>query len=121
MKLAARRRTVLCGAPTLQAGAPLWQRAPKRDEAGYPVTDFMMIAPGLKRRPTAEVEALIILIQGVLRRFEPWVVFADFNLGLNVLWVSHKHRPGLGWEIVGALRAVAPELRLVAHVPEIPK
>jgi len=120
VKPAARRGTVLCGAPTWQAGAPLWQRAPKRDAAGRPVADFMMIAPALKRRPAAEVQALIVRIQGVLRRYEPWVVFADFNLDLNVLWVSHRHRPGLGWELVGALRAVAPELRLVAQVPEVP-
>jgi hypothetical protein len=45
-------------------------------------------------------------------------MFADFNLKLNVLWVSHKYRPGLMAEIVSALRARAPEFKLVAHNPD---
>jgi hypothetical protein len=58
------------------------------------------------------------VIQGVLTRFENWVVFADFNLKLNVLWVSLKYRPGIMTEIVVALRTAAPELKLVAHNPD---
>jgi hypothetical protein len=46
------------------------------------------------------------------------VVFADLNLKLNVLWVSLKYRPGIMSEIVAALRAQAPEFKLVAHNPE---
>jgi hypothetical protein len=45
-------------------------------------------------------------------------VFADFNLKLNLLWVSLKYRPGIMSEIVSALRAQAPILKLIAHNPE---
>lgn len=81
-------------------------------------TDFMMLAPGLKKRPAHEVACVVQVVQGVLSRFEEWVVFADFNLKLNVLWVSLKYRPGVIAEIVAALRAKAPEFKLVAHNPE---
>jgi hypothetical protein len=99
-------------------GEPLWKLAPKRDSAGRPYVDFMMLAPGLKNRSTHEIECLTRIIQNVLTRFESWVVFADFNLKLNVLWVSLKYRPGIISEIVGALRAQAPMLKLIAHNPE---
>jgi hypothetical protein len=99
-------------------GEPLWKLAPKRDSEGHPYIDFMMLAPGLKQRRADDVACLTRVIQGVLARFENWVVFADFNLKLNVLWVSLKYRPGIMAEIVAALRAAAPELKLVAHNPD---
>jgi hypothetical protein len=99
-------------------GEPLWKLAPKRDSEGHPYIDFMMLAPGLKKRPAHEIESLTRIIQGVLARFEHWVVFADFNLKLNLLWVSLKYRPGIMTEIVAALRAKAPMLKLVAHNPD---
>jgi hypothetical protein len=99
-------------------GEPLWKLAPKRDSEGRPYIDFMMLAPGLKKRSAHEIECLTRIIQNVLNRFENWVVFADFNLKLNVLWVSLKYRPGIMSEIVSALRAQAPMLKLIAHNPE---
>ena len=99
-------------------GEPLWKRAPKRDAEGKPYVDFMMLAPGMKRRTAHEIEATLRVLQGVLARFEKWVVFADFNLRLNVLWVSLRFRPGVMAEVVAALRAQAPEFKLVAHNPE---
>ncbi len=99
-------------------GEPLWKLAPKRDQEGHSYTDFMMLAPALKKRSAHEVECVVQVVQGVLAHFEEWVVFADFNLKLNVLWVSLKYRPGIISEIVAALRAKAPELKLVAHNPE---
>ncbi len=118
VKLAARAQS-LPGAPGQWAcGEPLWKLAPKRDSEGHPYIDFMMIAPGLKQRPAVDIECLTRVIQGVLVRFENWVVFADFNLKLNVLWVSLKYRPGIMAEIVAALRVAAPELKLVAHNPD---
>jgi len=99
-------------------GEPLWKLAPKRDTEGHPYIDFMMLAPGMKKRPAHEIECLTRIIQGVLARFEQWVVFADFNLKLNLLWVSLKYRPGVMTEIVAALRAQAPMLKLVAHNPD---
>lgn len=118
MNLAIRAQT-LPGDPGQWArGEPLWKLAPKRDSEGRPYIDFMMLVPGLKKRPAHEVECLMQVIQGVLLQFDNWVVFADFNLKLNLLWVSLKYRPGIMTEIVAALRAHAPELKLVAHNPD---
>jgi hypothetical protein len=97
---------------------PLWKRAPKRDSDGHAYADFMLLAPGLNKRPAHETECLLHLIRGVLNRFERWVVFADFNLKLNLLWISLKYCPGIMSEIVTALRYAAPELKLIAHNPE---
>jgi hypothetical protein len=99
-------------------GEPLWKLAPKRDTEGRPYVDFMMLAPGLKKQQAHEIECLTRVIQGVLTRYEDWVVFADFNLKLNVLWVSLRYRPGVMAEIIAALRAQAPGLKLVAHNPQ---
>ncbi len=99
-------------------GEPLWKLAPKRDSEGHPYIDFMMLAPGMKNRPVDEIKCLTLIIHGVLTQYESWVVFADFNLKLNLLWVSLKYRPGIMTEIVATLRAQAPILKLVAHNPD---
>lgn len=118
MKLVTRASSLPADQGQWGCGEPLWKLAPKRDSEGHPYIDFMMLAPGLKRRPAHEVECLAHIIQGVLAGFENWVVFADFNLKLNVLWVSLKYQPGIMTEIVAALRAQAPILKLVAHNPD---
>ncbi|MEW5892247.1 MAG: hypothetical protein AB1697_03790 [Pseudomonadota bacterium] len=112
-------QAVLC-APDWQAAQPLWQRVPKRDADGALLADFMMIAPALKRCRPDELTLWLARVEGALKRFESSVVFADFNLRLNLLWVSHRSQPGLGARLVAALRAAAPELRLVAHAPDLP-
>jgi hypothetical protein len=84
---------------------------------GVPLSDFMMIAPGLKRRAPEEINAVLSLILGVLERFQEFVVFADFNLSLNLLWVSLRSRHGVMSLIVAALRAKVPSLKLVGHNP----
>jgi hypothetical protein len=96
---------------------PLWKLVPRRDEEGRLCTDFMMLAPGFKKKPAHERECVIGLVQGVLSCFDQWVIFADLNLTLNVLWVSLKYRPGIMAEVVAALRTQAPEFKLVAHNP----
>lgn len=118
MKLVARDTTLPDDPGQWSRGEPLWKRAPKRDAAGVPYTDFMMLAPGLKLRPEHEIASIVRRVQRVLESFACWVVFADFNLKINVLWVSLRHRPGVISEIVAALRAQAPEFKLVAHTPE---
>ncbi len=99
-------------------GEPLWKLVPRRDADGHLCTDFIMLAPGLGKRPSHEIEGVVRVVQGVLSRFDEWVVFADFNLKINVLWVSLKYRPGIMAELVAALRAKAPVLKLVAHNPD---
>lgn len=119
MRLTVRSAQAVLGAPNWQASQPLWQRVPKRDAEGQLLADFMMIAPALKGRQVDELAAWLILVEGVLKRFGSAVVFADFNLQLKLLWVSHRCRPGLGPELVAALRAAAPQLRLVGHAPDL--
>ncbi|TCS73451.1 hypothetical protein EDC61_102228 [Sulfuritortus calidifontis] len=119
MRLTVRSAQAVLGAPNWQASQPLWQRVPKRDAEGQRLADFMMIAPALKGRDAEELAPWLTLVEGVLKRFDSAVVFADFNLQLNLLWVSHRCRPGLGSELVAALRAAAPQLRLVGHVPDM--
>ena len=118
MKLVLRAESQLACSGRWTRGEPLWKLAPKRDSEGRPYVDFMMLAPGIKKRPAHEIECLTRIIQGVLTQFENWVVFADFNLKLNLLWVSLKYRPGIMTEIVAALRAQAPMLKLVGHNPD---
>ncbi|KAF0100120.1 MAG: hypothetical protein FD187_1398 [bacterium] len=120
MHLAARATTLPGDPGRWDRGEPLWKLAPKRDADGRPYTDFMMLAPRLNQRPAAEIEALTHIIRDVLTRHEEWVVFADLNLKCNVLWVSLKHQPGVMARIITALRARAPEFKLVAHQPTQP-
>ncbi|MEW5789479.1 MAG: hypothetical protein AB1899_16665 [Pseudomonadota bacterium] len=115
----ARRANLLPGDPgQWECGEPLWKRAPKRDDEGRPYVDFMLLAPGLKQKSAHEIECLARVVQAVLTRYEEWVVFADFNLKLNVLWVSLRYQPGVMAQVVASLRAQAPEFKLVAHHPE---
>ncbi|MCU0842646.1 MAG: hypothetical protein MUC79_13140 [Thiobacillaceae bacterium] len=118
MKLTARPGQGLSGAPDWRAGEPLWKVVPKRDATGKPYTDFMMLAPGLNRRPASERDSVLVLVRGALEYFGDDVVFADFNLSMNILWVSLRHRHGLMSEVIYLLRARVPMLRLVGHHPE---
>ncbi len=118
MKLTARKDHGLTGSTAWVAGEPLWKVVPKRDETGRAYADFMMLAPGLNRRPAADREGVPLLVRGVLEGFGDDVVFADFNLNINVLWVSLRCQPGLMSRVVCLLRARVPMLRLIAHSPE---
>lgn len=119
MRLTVRPGQDLLGAPSWQAGQPLWQRVPKHDGAGRLLADFTMIAPSLKGRPVGELAPWLVLVEGALKRFGSVVVFADFNVRIQLLWVSHEARPGLGIQLVNGLRAVAPELLLVGQPPSL--
>ncbi len=119
MKPVLRESRVVAGRHPWHAAAPLWQRVPKRDENGKPLADFMMLAPGLNKRPSKEREGVLLLVRAVLERFGDEVVFADFNLDINVLWVTLRPRPGLMSAVVWGLRARVPMLRLVAHSPDL--
>jgi hypothetical protein len=98
----------------INPGEPLWKRVPTRDESGKLLADFMVLIPKLKTRPSQYIQSAASYIKVVLTRYDE-VVFADVNLDLNVLWVSHRYRPGLMLEIVSALRQRLPEIVLVAH------
>ncbi|MGA7180091.1 MAG: hypothetical protein WBX11_10945 [Thiobacillaceae bacterium] len=95
-------------------GEPLWKRVPTHDDSGKLLADFMVLIPKLKSRPRHYIESAATYINAVLLRYDE-VVFADVNLELNLLWVSHRYRSGLMLEIVSTLRARLPEAVLVAH------
>ncbi len=101
--------------PDIAPATPLWQRAPTRGKDGRPLSDFMMLIPGLRDRPGHHRNRAIGHIQQVFNRYAHAVVFADLNLRLNVLWVSVKPIPGITLEVATAINACVPEARLVAH------
>lgn len=95
---------------------PLRKRAPTTDEHGKALSDFMVIFPGLVKKPQHLVQATIEHIQSVFSKYTHVVVFAELNLKLSLLWVSVKPVPGIRLEIATALRMLIPEARLVSHI-----
>ena len=95
--------------------APLYSRVPARDETGRPLADFMMVLPGMKRQPRADLERALAGIREVLALYGDRVVFADYNLRLHVLWVSLHAGPGRVVEVAAAIHHRVPEARLVAN------
>ncbi len=93
---------------------PLRKRIPLRDEHGRALADFMMIIPGLRTRPQRLIQHCIREIEAVCARFEDVVVFVELNLKLNLLWISHRPRPGICGDIADALQERIPEALLVS-------
>ena len=91
---------------------PLHLRVPTHDESGKPVSDFMMLIPGLKQAPSARIKQVASGLQAVLARYES-VLFADLNVSRNVLWVSVRAIPGVIPEIAGAIQRRVPEALIV--------
>lgn len=98
----------------LQPGVPLWKLAPTRDAEGARLCDFMVLIPHLKSRNALYIGNAQSHIAVVLERFEE-VVFANMDLKLNILWVSHRYRSGIMLEIFNAIRLGVPEAVLVAQ------
>lgn len=98
----------------MQPGVPLWKLAPTRDEEGVRLCDFMLLIPRLKSRSVLYIGNAQFHIAAVLERHHE-VVFANMDMKLNLLWVSHRYRSGLMLEIVSAIRLEVPEAVLVAH------
>jgi hypothetical protein len=99
---------------SIEANQPLYLRVPARDENGRPLSDFMVILPGLRDRPGHEFAASLARLQAVLQSFSE-VVFVDLNVPLNLLWVSVQPRPGVILELFGAVKSHLPEAKLVGH------
>jgi len=95
---------------------PLRKRAPAFDEHGKALSDFMVLFPGLVKKPQHYIQAAIAHIQSVFADFGHVVVFAELNLKLNLLWISVKPIPGIRFQIAEALRKAIPETRLVSHI-----
>lgn len=99
----------------MEPAEPLWRRAPGRDESGRALSDFMMIILGLRSKPAEQLQTIARNIEEVLLRYRQFVVFADLNLKLNVLWVTVRPQPGICMELPTAIWSRVPEARLVAH------
>lgn len=97
----------------LHASGPLYERLPTRDEYGRRLSDFMVLFPGLRERPSGECRERVARVNAILKGF-PEVVFAEVNLKLNLLWVSVRARPGVILDIACCLRFHLPEALLVA-------
>ena len=98
------------------ASEPLRMRAPSHDEDGRPLSDFMMLVPGLREKPKHLIDNALQDIHIALTRFSDVVVFAEFNLKLNLLWVSIRPVQGVRFEIAGAIQEQVPEAKLVSHI-----
>lgn len=92
---------------------PLWKVAPTRDEDGKSFVDFMMIIPKLKKKPQKYIDKTLNDIQMVLSQYSHVVVFANMNMKINCLWISHKPQPGICQELASAIRQYVPEATLV--------
>jgi hypothetical protein len=99
--------------PVMEPGTPLWQIVPTRGADGRPLADFMMLIPRLNKRPQHIIDITLVRLQQALEPC-PDVVFVNFNLKLNVLWVSVNCRHGLILELVTEIQNRVPEAMLVA-------
>ncbi|HHJ15254.1 MAG TPA: hypothetical protein ENJ80_00995 [Gammaproteobacteria bacterium] len=100
----------------LDASEPLRKRAPQVDEDGKPLTDFMVIIPGLRKKSRPHIERTTDEIHRILGCYSDVVVFAELNLALNLLWVSTRPASGKHFEIADAIRSSVPDARLVSHM-----
>lgn len=105
-------------ASDIYAHEPLWKRAPTRDEEGNSLSDFMMIIPGLNKCHHVYVQNTLRDINNVLLHYQKVVVFADFNLKINILWITFRPIPGICLELAAAIKVQVPQAKLVAHKHE---
>jgi hypothetical protein len=110
---------VACSATafSIEVNEPLYQRAPARDEYGRPLSDFMVLLPGLRERPGHEFAEKLARLQAVLVSFSE-VVFVDLNVPLNLLWISVRPRAGVILQLFSAVKLYLPEAKLVGHPRE---
>ena len=97
-----------------QAAAPLCERVPTRDSDGRLLADFMMLIPSLRHGSCAAIADVLARLSHVLSECHD-VVFADFNLKLNLLWLSVRARPGVTREVAMRVRARVPEALVVGQ------
>jgi hypothetical protein len=104
-------------APAHLPAEPLRKRVPLHDVDGALLGDFMMLIPGLRSRPQAEIRQRLAGISAVCSQYREMIVLAEVNLRLNLLWISHRHRFGIGPEMVQAFQSCVPEALLVGWGP----
>lgn len=102
----------------LLPGRPLWRRVPTVDPSGEYLNDFMLLIPGLKRQPSSRREQVFDALKELFELHADQVVFADLNLRLNLLWITHRPGKGVTLKLFEAIRARIPEAVLVASQAE---
>lgn len=108
--------TIKCSLGLFPGEEPLRKRAPAVDENGRPLSDFMVLFPGLREKPRPHIQRTLSEIHAVLAAFGPDVVFAEVNLRLNLLWVSIRPIHGISNEICGALQHRIPYAKRISHL-----
>lgn len=93
---------------------PLCRRVPARDAAGRAYGDFMMLIPGLRTQPPHVVQATLRELELALGGLAGMVVFADFNLRLNLLWVTVAPGRDIAPRVAAAIQARVPQAKRVA-------
>lgn len=99
----------------LHKSQPLWQRVPTRTDAGEYACDFMMLVSRFNQLTTPVQENIVEKLYAVLKHYSDVVLFADLNVKLNLLWISHRPRPGIGLEVAAMIHEQIPEAKLVSH------
>jgi len=99
----------------IQFAEPLWQRVPTRTEHGELVADFMMLIKRLKQFHQHQQEQILNQLHQILNTYATVVLFAEVNVQLGTLWVSHRPRPGVGLEIAALIHNYIPEAKLIGQ------
>ncbi|MBI1422545.1 MAG: hypothetical protein GC149_03690 [Gammaproteobacteria bacterium] len=99
----------------LQAAEPLWQRVPTRTEYGELTADFMMLIKRLKLFHQQKQQLIFNQLNHILNAYASVILFAEVNVQLGTLWVTHRPRPGLGLEIAALIHTCIPEARLIGQ------
>jgi hypothetical protein len=97
----------------------LIDRIPKRDDNGKRLTDFMMIFPAFKNQPQSYRIEELRKVEAVLVQFDRDVVFVDFNVKTNLLWISTRIVPGIHSSLPAAIISQVPDARLVGSLAEV--
>jgi len=105
----------LINTSVLQAAEPLWQRVPTRTDSGELTADFMMLIKRLKHLHQHRQHEIFTHLHQILTGYASVVLFAEINMHLGTLWVSHRPRPGLGLEIAAVIYHAIPEARLIGQ------
>lgn len=105
----------LVKAMPMQSAEPLWQRVPTRTEYGELAADFMMLIKRLKQLHQHKQQQILTQLHQVLNGYAAVILFAEVNVQLGTLWVSHRPRPGLGLEIAALIHNFIPEAKLIGQ------
>jgi hypothetical protein len=103
-----------CRGAKLLPAEPLHRRAPKRDARGRAYGDFMLLFPGLRSQRRHVIEQTLGELERVLVQLAHLVVFAEFNLKLNLLWVTVVPGRDIALRVAAAIQSRVPQAKLVA-------